>query len=180
MPDQQQQSSDTSWIGWGVAITGGVALLGLLGVAVAGAKALPYALAYGDPEMFDKYQAWRRGTPEERRDMVLGFARDLGAQRRRQPPPVQKRTAAEELAALPARRDPESEAVTLAKSPSLPLPRIEGWRWDKDAFGRDMIVGRVYGKPGVPDGEHIETYPKTIRDGVAYTQGGSQYRLVLA
>ncbi len=83
MADQQQQDQGGgSWLPW-VLGAGAVAAFGVAaGAAYLGYRALPYALAFDDPEAAEKFEAWRRGTPEQRREMAMGFARELGAELR--------------------------------------------------------------------------------------------------
>ncbi len=52
--------------------------------AYRGAKAvLPFALAYGDPVLAEKYDTWQRATPEQRHEMALQAAKELGQAQRR-------------------------------------------------------------------------------------------------
>ena len=152
MADQQQgqDQGGGSWFPW-VLGAGAVAAVGVaVGAAYLGYRALPYALAFGDPEAADKFEAWRRAAPAERRELALGFARDLGA-------------------------DARGESKPLRRS-SATLPRIEQWKWKMDPYGERMLVGHVYGHPSAPDGEPIETYPKRVDGDVAVTER-SKYRL---
>lgn len=86
-PQQQPQApatdSGADWLTWALMAVGVTAVVGTGYVAYKGAKAaLPFALAYGDPVLAEQYDAWRSATPEQKREMALQAARNLGRAQR--------------------------------------------------------------------------------------------------
>ena len=134
---------DLSWLPW--VIGGGFVLLagGVVAVGLAAGAAAKHGLPYALKVLphYDAYQA--AGSDAERRVAGLRLAHvALGGE------------------AAPDRRDAGIGVRQLAN-----VPRVEDWRWGEDIHGRPEIRGRVYGKPGVPDGETIAFSPLDRGDG---------------